>query len=121
MWVTAREKRAIDLYEHLDGRRTTTTNTKAAKLFINEPLHIISGEKWCRDVVIGRPWCPNTLMEVILTSQNGEACIAKCTSRRNLTELSTPLLEECYRTLVWVHMDRINASVSSICLMLVYP
>ena len=55
----------VDLHETSDTHQVTNKCSKAAKLSINKPPHIISERRWCTDVVAGRTFVQTVVTLVI--------------------------------------------------------
>lgn len=70
IWVVALAVPAPTSTKHSGTNWITKSYSKAVKLFVIAPSHIITERRWCAATVNGRLLSQSTLMEVNLTSQN---------------------------------------------------
>ena len=104
----------VDLHETSDTHQVTNKCSKAAKLSINKPPHIISERRWCTDVVAGRTFVQTVVTLVIWSFKKEKISPPKMITWDSLAVLSTQSLGKCYRTSAWVHTVRVEASLSLI-------
>ena len=88
--------------------------SKAVKLFVIAPSHIITERRWCAATVNGRLLSQSTLMEVNLTSQNDKFYPPRDAIPHSLTSLWAQFAKLCYRSSVWMYNIRLEA-FPSIC------